>query len=100
MKRVRKIPFASALVVLLLAVVASSETVRSYFLYDLGDESVAAVVLENHEYYEVDVAGSRGALWFTWLEFVPGQGDHLWLGQRPIWRIWFPHLPMLGCPTS
>jgi hypothetical protein len=52
------------------------------FLYDQADETVRAAMLDNAEYYAPSIACRDGEVWMAWLEFVPGEGDHLWLGRR------------------
>lgn len=52
------------------------------FLYDAPDQTLAPTMIEGQECYDPDVAAHGNQLWITWLRFVPGQGDQLWIGCR------------------
>ena len=60
---------------------AAQEPQREYFVYDPADQTIPATVLDNPNYYDADIASGPDGLWLAWLEFVPGEGDHIWLGQ-------------------
>ena len=52
------------------------------FSYDAAGRDVPAAMLEGSELYDADLGAVEGDLWMTGLEFVPGQGDHLWISRR------------------
>lgn len=52
------------------------------FSFDPGDERVDASMIDGSLFYDGDVAHHNGALWYAWLEFVPGEGDLVWIGRR------------------
>ncbi|QDU95989.1 DUF3604 domain-containing protein [Lignipirellula cremea] len=52
------------------------------FVYDKPEVEVAATLLENPLAYDASAAAVGEAVWFAWLEFVPEQGDALWVGRR------------------
>ncbi len=68
----------------LLAVASRSEAHEQAekFLYDAADRVLASTMLQGQECYDADVAAHGDQLWMTWLEFVPGEGDKLWIGRR------------------
>src|SRR5437773_11166813 len=53
-----------------------------WFHFDAPDEIIPSTMLENHFAYDAGIAASKDGLWLAWLEFVPGKGDELWIGQR------------------
>ena len=70
-------------VVLALALLLAGLAPRDeIFRYDAPGRSVAAALLDGPELYAPDLIRWGGGLWLTWLEFVPGKGDHLWVGRR------------------
>ncbi len=54
----------------------------NYFIYDKPDQIVDATLLNNPLYYDPSIAATKDGFLLAWLEFVPGEGDHLWVGQR------------------
>ena len=52
------------------------------FLYDAADQTLTSTMLQGQECYDPDVAADDGQLWITWLRFVPGEGDQIWIGHR------------------
>jgi hypothetical protein len=52
------------------------------FAYDEADQTVTAAMLEQPEFYDADVAVDGAGVWIAWLQFVPGEGDRLWVGRR------------------
>ncbi len=61
--------------------VAAERPKREFFFYDAADETVPATVFDNPNYYDADIARVGDDLWVTWLEFFPGQGDHVWVAR-------------------
>lgn len=58
------------------------DTVRSqYFSYDPAETVVDARMLKNPERYSPALATVNGELWLAYLQFVPGEGDHIRLGR-------------------
>ena len=56
--------------------------VNEWFSYDPAANEIAASMLDGANNYEPDVVGASEGLWLTWLEHVPGKGDHVWVGLR------------------
>ncbi len=50
--------------------------------YDSPDNFVSSLLLGEAGEYEADVTSIDGDLWYTWLEFTRGEGDHIWVGSR------------------
>src|SRR5262245_44220400 len=55
---------------------------QPWFLFDKADEIVPGTSLENPLFYDAGIAPGSNGLWLAWLEFVPGKGDQLWVGQH------------------
>src|SRR5205823_6006184 len=53
-----------------------------FFLFDQADEITPSVRLENPLFYDAAIVPNPQGLWVAWLEYQPGQGDQLWIGQR------------------
>jgi hypothetical protein len=68
------------------------------FSFDKAKMSVNARVFDGTENYDADVALHGGETWCTWLEFVPKQGDGIWIGVRDAdgWRQRFLATPEHG----
>ena len=68
---------------------AAKEQKTPEFLYDRADQTIPATMFEGSEYHDPSVAGDEEGLWIAWLEFVPGQGDQLWVGrcQGAEWEV-------------
>jgi len=64
------------------ALAAKAKPEKVPFHYDDADETVPATMLDNPNRYDADIAAGKDGLWLAWLEFVPGKGDHVWIGQR------------------
>lgn len=60
--------------------VMAQQSVTRPFESDEADRTAEAVILGGEEEYEADLAAAPDGLWVAWLEFVPGEGDHLFLG--------------------
>jgi hypothetical protein len=58
------------------------ETADPYFLYDPEDVTVEGELLDHPLYHDSGIASVSGKLWMTWLEYVPGEGEHIWIGKR------------------
>ena len=58
------------------------DTEPEYFVYDATDEVRAATVLGDPNRYDADVVSTDEGLLLAWLEFVPGEGDRVWVGLR------------------
>jgi len=54
---------------------------NAYFLYDAA-ETVKATLLKGSEGYDPGIAAAGDGVWVTWLNFVPGKGDEVWVGRR------------------
>jgi len=54
----------------------------SGFVYDQADETISATMLPGSELYDPGVAVRGNELWLTWLEYLPGRGDRVWVGKR------------------
>jgi len=52
------------------------------YQYDPADRSVAATLLEGRELYDPGIAVAPDGTWLCWLEFLPGNGDRMWVGRR------------------
>ena len=52
------------------------------FKFDTAQTVVEDVVFENPEWYDADVASAGDRLWYAWVEFSPGKGDRVWIGER------------------
>ena len=52
------------------------------FLYDAADRTLASTMLQGQECYDADVASDGDRLWIVWLEFMPDEGDQLWIISR------------------
>ena len=50
------------------------------FSFDPADQIVSADVVAPANAYDGDLVAYRDQLWMTWLEYVPGKGDSIWLG--------------------
>ena len=60
----------------------------SNYVYDSADETVKSELFGGADNYDSDVLSVDGSLWYAWLEFSPGEGDRIWVGQRRRdWRI-------------
>ncbi|NWG14487.1 MAG: DUF3604 domain-containing protein [Acidobacteria bacterium] len=51
-------------------------------MYDVPGHEIRAELLDNPELYDADLVDATDSLWLTWLEYIPGQGDYLWIGRR------------------
>ena len=51
------------------------------FFFDAADRTAEATVEGNPLFYDADLAWFDGHHWFAWLEFAPGKGDRIWIGQ-------------------
>jgi len=69
---------------LIVAATAASPASRGEgrFEYDPADETVRARMIGGETCHDPHVLSRGDTLWFTWLEFEPGQGDRIWLGRR------------------
>jgi hypothetical protein len=54
---------------------------NSIFSYDEADYWIQSTILSGEEFYEPSIASEEDGLWLTWLEYIPGEGDHLWVGK-------------------
>lgn len=71
-----------AVLMLTTSLFAAEEThEEEYFVYDPAAHAAEAAIAENPEFYEIDIASAGDTVWATWLEFVPGRGDVIWLGR-------------------
>ena len=52
------------------------------FVYDHADHTVPSTLLENPLLYDADILIHNQSTWLAWLEFTPGKGDQIWVGQR------------------
>jgi len=52
------------------------------FSYDAADETIRATVLDSEAFYDAGITSGDAGKWLAWLEFVPDQGDSIWVGQR------------------
>jgi len=52
------------------------------FVYDHPDHMIQPQVLENTLQYDADLTLVGGQVWAAWLEFLPDQGDVIWVGRR------------------
>jgi hypothetical protein len=52
------------------------------FTYDAADQLVHSDVWDNPLCYDADVLAQDKLVWYTWLEFIPDQGDVIWLGCK------------------
>ena len=52
------------------------------FLFDKVDSTLKAKSLGGSLEYDADVVSLKNDLWYTWLEFMPGKGDMIWVGVR------------------
>ena len=79
----RSVPTAwIALFVLSLIKPAEGRSKPNEYTYDQPDKTIEATLLRNPDLYDADIVADDKGLWITWLEFVPGVGDHLWFGCR------------------
>ncbi len=53
-----------------------------HFYYDKTSQTVAPQRLTGSSSYDADIESEAHNVWLTWLQFVPGEGDHLWVGKR------------------
>lgn len=52
------------------------------FYYDPADATVAVERFPGDDNYQADLVAAEESIWVAWLEFVPGLGDRLWVGER------------------
>ncbi|MGI9430308.1 MAG: hypothetical protein ACR2NM_16725 [Bythopirellula sp.] len=52
------------------------------FSYDAADQSVRSEVWDNPLSYDADVLAQDKLVWYAWLEFIPDEGDVIWLGCK------------------
>lgn len=52
------------------------------FFFDKAEQTVTANLLGGALQYDGDVVLMNGQSWYTWLEFLPGKGDVIWVGTR------------------
>lgn len=71
---------ALALPCTLQALEEPAETAR--FEFDPADTTVPARMLDGELRYDADLARGRDGLWMTWLEFVPDEGDEVWIARE------------------
>jgi hypothetical protein len=62
----------------------AKENEEEFFVYDTPHAMVPARVLENPLWYEASIAADGDALWYAWLEFSPGQGDQVLVGESAL----------------
>jgi hypothetical protein len=55
---------------------------KELFVYDKADETVHPTMLDGPDNYDGAVLAGADGQWLTWLEFVPGKGDQVWVGAR------------------
>lgn len=55
---------------------------QSDFIYDPADQNIKTHTFDNPMLYDADVLSTDEGLWFTWLEFTPGEGDRIWIALR------------------
>ena len=80
MNLLRRLLGAGLLIVVIGAFAQTNTNV--WFQFDAPDEVVPSTLLENPFAYDAGIAATDEGLWLTWLEFVPGKGDELWVGLR------------------
>lgn len=68
-------------ILLLLSLTMRAAPVENHFIFDPADEIVPVNHLDNPLVYDAGVTAGSNGLWVAWLEYVPGTGDHLWVGQ-------------------
>ena len=68
------------------------------FTYDQAGETISATMLAQRELYDPGLAVTAEGVWLTWLEFVPGKGDRIWVGRRSgaAWAVRKPVTPEAG----
>jgi hypothetical protein len=78
--------FCAALVMTVLFIAARAQNSQpqdaDFFFYDRADHPVKSTMLESSEFYDADILVDGEVTWMAWLQFVPGEGDHLWVGRR------------------
>ncbi len=74
--------FLIVILLLIAAAYRTTEDAPQHFYYDAADSSVAVEYLGNTEFYDPGVAVNDGEVWLTWLEFIPGEGDVIWVGKK------------------
>ena len=52
------------------------------YAYDSADETIVPTMLGEKDQYDSAVLAVDEGVWVAWLEFVPGRGDHVWVGLR------------------
>jgi len=60
----------------------AQDPIEHFYLYDDADETIEGTLLGNDLYHDGSVTIRGEEVWMAWLEFVPGEGEHLWIGQR------------------
>ncbi len=71
---------------------------QQFFEYDQPDVTINSQALGDTESYEPSVVIRSDGTWVTWLQFVAGQGDHIWIGRlEPTgWAFKLPVTPTAG----
>lgn len=72
---------------------------QASFQYDGAARQMSATLLEDDSFYEPDVERYDGGRWVTWLEFIPDEGDRLWVGQRSD-NSWIDRQPLGDTPGT
>lgn len=81
------------------ALLAGAAVGQSFFQYDPADVTVNAQALGDSESYEPSVAVRWDGTWMTWLRFVAGEGDHIWIGRLEP-TGWAFQLPVTTTPGT
>ncbi|MHC4442051.1 MAG: hypothetical protein ACYTBZ_03110 [Planctomycetota bacterium] len=63
-------------------VVAAANKDGKRFEYDPADKTIKASSLEDPNFYDADIAAVDDGVWIVWLQYIPGQGDLVWIGGR------------------
>lgn len=74
--------FALLSFVPLLAAADSPHADLPNFQYDAVDRTTPAELFDGPNDYDPDVVSHGDSLWYAWLEFSPGKGDRIFVGER------------------
>jgi len=82
MKRLRNHLISMSCLFITVLCSGADDVKNGAFQYDPADEIVKSSLLDNPEYYDADMAADGDSVWLAWLQFEPGKGDHVWVGQK------------------
>lgn len=78
-----RLPFLILLLLPLFSVLPAygQEAEIPFFTYDSADQTIRGTSVPNELFHDAGIEMVSGELWGTWIEYIPEQGETIWIGR-------------------